>query len=74
MREKNDGTCFFSIICPFELLCSPGVLIELSCSLVTVDLDVEVNLSVGLLTAFGNNFNLKVFKNEGSITWATLTK
>ena len=49
MKEKRDGTSFFSIICPFALVCSPGVTIELSCSLFTVDLDVEVNLSVACL-------------------------
>ena len=46
---KNDGTYFFSIICPLALVCSPAVLIELSCGLVTADLDVEVNLSVACL-------------------------
>ena len=47
--KRNNGTYFFSVICHFALVCSPGVPTELSCSLVTIDLDVEVNLSVACL-------------------------
>ena len=43
---KNDGTYFFSIICPLALVCSPAVPMELPCGLVIIDFDVEVNLSV----------------------------
>ena len=43
------GTYFFIVICPFAVLCSPIVLIELSCSLVTVDFDVGVTLSAAYL-------------------------
>ena len=49
MREKGDGIYFFSVICPFALVCSPDVPIELSCDLFTVDLDVDVNPSVANL-------------------------
>ena len=40
---------FFSIICSLALVCSPAVLLELSCGLVTVNLGVEVDLSVACL-------------------------
>ena len=46
---KNDGTYFLGIICPLVLVCSPTVPIELSCGLVTVHFDVEVDLSVACL-------------------------
>ena len=44
----NDGTYFFSVICPLLLVCSPAVLTGFSC-LVTVDLD---GLSPCLLPAY----------------------
>ena len=48
-ENKNDGSYFFSVICPFELVCSEAVPIELCCGLVTVNLDVQVDLSVACL-------------------------
>ena len=52
MRGENDGTYICSIVCPLALVCSPAVCIELSCGLVTVNLDVEVDLSVAYLLHF----------------------
>ena len=48
-EEKNDGTYFFSIICPLELVCSLAVPIKLYCGLVTVNFDVEAHLSVACI-------------------------
>ena len=49
MTGENDGTYFFSVICPLALVSSPAGLIELSCGLITVDCDVKVDLSVACL-------------------------
>ena len=61
--EKLYVTYFFNVICPCALHCSQAVPIEaqLSCSSVTVDLDVNVVLFSDPFASFINN--VKTFIN-----------